>query len=119
LKYLILFYTKFTFYQVWDYDSKNCVQTLEGHKNNVTSICAHPEIPIIITTSEDSTVKIWDAITFRYFIFSLPIQSFFVFIFFSSHFFKTFSTNYCRLQNTLNFDLERVWCIGYKKGSSE
>ncbi|KAK2371450.1 Coatomer, beta' subunit [Trifolium repens] len=74
--------------KVWDYDSKNCVQTLEGHKNNVTSICAHPEIPIIITTSEDSAVKIWDSITFR-------------------------------LQNTLNFDLERVWCIGYKKGSSE
>jgi len=61
--------------KVWDYDSKNCVQTLEGHKNNVTAICAHPEIPIIITASEDSTVKIWDAVTYRYFIFSLAIDS--------------------------------------------
>jgi WD40 repeat protein len=82
LKYIILSYTKFTFQQVWDYDSKNCVQTLEGHKNNVTAICAHPEIPIIITASEDSTVKIWDAVTYRYFIFSLAIESFSVCIFF-------------------------------------
>ncbi|XP_004486721.1 coatomer subunit beta'-1-like [Cicer arietinum] len=74
--------------KVWDYDSKNCIQTLEGHKNNVTSICVHPELPIIITTSEDSTVKIWDVVTYR-------------------------------LQTTLNLGLERVWSIGYKKGSSK
>jgi len=47
------------------------VQTLEGHENNVTAICAHPELPIIITASEDSTVKIWDAVTHRYFIIHL------------------------------------------------
>ncbi|WVZ01142.1 hypothetical protein V8G54_027211 [Vigna mungo] len=51
--------------QVWDYQSRNCVQTLEGHENNVTAICAHPELPIILTASEDSTVKIWDAVTYR------------------------------------------------------
>ncbi|XP_061338577.1 coatomer subunit beta'-1-like [Gastrolobium bilobum] len=74
--------------KIWDYHSRNCVQTLEGHGNNVTAVCAHPELPIIITASEDSTVKIWDAVTYRF-------------------------------QTTLNFDLGRVWSIGYKKGSPQ
>ncbi|XP_028788950.1 coatomer subunit beta'-3-like [Neltuma alba] len=52
--------------KVWDYhNTENVVQTLEGHKNNVTAICAHPEFPIIVTASEDNTVKIWDAVTYR------------------------------------------------------
>ncbi|KAK7402308.1 hypothetical protein VNO78_14473 [Psophocarpus tetragonolobus] len=50
--------------KVWDCHSRNCVQTLEGHGNNVTAICALPELPIFITASEDSTVKIWDAATY-------------------------------------------------------
>ena len=29
------------------------MQTLEGHTNNVTVVCFHPELPIIITGSED------------------------------------------------------------------
>ncbi|CAK8535759.1 unnamed protein product [Lathyrus sativus] len=74
--------------KVWDYNSKECIKTLEGHKNNVTAICAHPEIPIIITASEDSTVKIWDIVSYR-------------------------------LETSLEFGLERVWSIGYKKGSSQ
>ncbi|TKY48141.1 Coatomer subunit beta'-1 [Spatholobus suberectus] len=78
---------------VWNYQTKTEEKSLKisespGHGNNVTAICAHPELPIIITASEDSTVKIWDAVTYR-------------------------------LQTTLNFGLERVWSIGYKKGSSE
>ncbi|CAI8611878.1 unnamed protein product [Vicia faba] len=74
--------------KVWDYDSKACIKTLEGHKNNVTTICVHPEIPIIFTASEDSTVKIWDVVSYR-------------------------------LETSLEFGLERVWSIGYKKGSSK
>ncbi|QHN94661.1 Coatomer subunit [Arachis hypogaea] len=61
--------------------------TAKGHGNNVIAVCSHSELPIIITASEDSTVKIWDNVTNR-------------------------------LQNTLKFDLERIWSIGYKKGSS-
>jgi coatomer subunit beta' len=45
--------------KVWDYQNKSCVQTLEGHTQNVTAVCFHPELPIIISTSEDGTIRIW------------------------------------------------------------
>lgn len=51
--------------KVWDYQTKSCVQTLEGHTHNVSSVCFHPELPIIITGSEDGTVRIWHATTYR------------------------------------------------------
>uniref|UniRef100_A0A0D3BML7 Uncharacterized protein n=1 Tax=Brassica oleracea var. oleracea TaxID=109376 RepID=A0A0D3BML7_BRAOL len=72
--------------QVWDYQTKSCVQTLDGHTHNVSAVCFHPELPIIITGSEDGTVRIWHATTYR-------------------------------LENTLNYGLERVWAIGYIKSS--
>ncbi|PON58934.1 Coatomer beta subunit [Trema orientale] len=74
--------------KVWDYETKMCVHTLEGHSNNVTATCVHPELPIVITGSEDETVRIWHAATYR-------------------------------LENTLNYDLGRVWTIGYVKGLSQ
>ncbi|TQE04442.1 hypothetical protein C1H46_009962 [Malus baccata] len=72
--------------KVWDYQTKSCVQTLEGHTHNVSAVCFHPELPIIITGSEDGTVRIWHSTTYR-------------------------------LENTLNYGLERVWAIGYMKSS--
>ncbi|OMO66790.1 hypothetical protein COLO4_30358 [Corchorus olitorius] len=51
--------------KVWDYETKSCVQILEGHTNNVTAICVHPELPNIITCSEDGTVRIWDRTNYR------------------------------------------------------
>lgn len=51
--------------QVWDYQTKSCVQTLEGHSHNVSAVCFHPELPIILTGSEDGTVRIWHATTYR------------------------------------------------------
>ncbi|XP_047316950.1 coatomer subunit beta'-2 [Impatiens glandulifera] len=72
--------------KVWDYQTKSCVQTLEGHTHNVSAVCFHPDLPIIITGSEDGTVRIWHATTYR-------------------------------LENTLNYGLERVWAVGYIKGS--
>ncbi|RAL41296.1 hypothetical protein DM860_010090 [Cuscuta australis] len=72
--------------KVWDYQTKSCVQTLEGHTHNVSAVCFHPELPIIITASEDGTVRLWHSTTYR-------------------------------LENTLNYGLERVWAVGYMKGS--
>ena len=50
---------------MWDYEAKSCVQTLEGHTNNVSAVCVHPELPLIITGSEDGNVHIWDGATYR------------------------------------------------------
>ena len=47
----------------------------------------HPELPIILTGSEDCTVRVWHANTYR-------------------------------LENTLNYGLDRVWCICTLKGSN-
>ena len=49
----------------WDYQTKSCVQTLGGHTHNVDNVCFDPELPIIITGSEDGTVRIWHSTTYR------------------------------------------------------
>jgi len=51
--------------KVWDYLSKSCVQTMEGHTNNVSFAVFHPNLPIIVSGSEDGTVKIWNSSTYR------------------------------------------------------
>ncbi|KAH8814640.1 coatomer protein [Flagelloscypha sp. PMI_526] len=51
--------------KVWDYISKSCVQTLEGHTSNVSFAVWHPRLPILISGSEDGTVKLWNSSTYR------------------------------------------------------
>jgi coatomer subunit beta' len=74
--------------KVWDYHSKSCVQTLESHTSNVSFAIFHPSLPVIVSGSEDGTVKIWHANTYR-------------------------------LENTLNYNLERAWCVAFRKGSND
>lgn len=35
--------------KIWDYQNKTCVQTLEGHGDNVSAVCFHPELPVVLT----------------------------------------------------------------------
>lgn len=51
--------------KIWDYQNKSCVQTLESHAANVSFAVFHPSLPIIISGSEDGTVKIWHSSTYR------------------------------------------------------
>ncbi|SCZ92621.1 BZ3500_MvSof-1268-A1-R1_Chr5-2g08039 [Microbotryum saponariae] len=74
--------------KIWDYLSKSCIQTLEGHSSNVSFAIFHPSLPILISGSEDGTVKIWHSSTYR-------------------------------LENTLDYGLERVWCIAYSKKGND
>lgn len=53
------------FVKIWDYQNKTCVQTLEGHAQNISAVCFHPELPIVLTGSEDGTVRIWHSGTYR------------------------------------------------------
>lgn len=74
--------------KVWDYISKSCVQTLEGHLSNVSFACFHPALPLIISGSEDGTVKLWHSNTYR-------------------------------LETTLDYGLERAWCVAYRKSGND
>lgn len=40
-------------WRVFVHQNKTCVQTLEGHTHNVTCVHFHPQLPIILTGSED------------------------------------------------------------------
>ena len=51
--------------KIWDYQTKACLQTLEGHGHNVSSVCFHPRLPLIISASEDGTVRLWHSTTYR------------------------------------------------------
>ena len=50
---------------MWDYQTKACIQTLDGHAHNISTVCFHPELPLILTGSEDGTVKLWHSTTYR------------------------------------------------------
>lgn len=73
--------------KVWDYQNKSCVQTLEGHSQNISCVSFHTELPLVLTGSEDGTIKLWHSNTYR-------------------------------LDNTLNYGLERVWSLCCMKGSN-
>ena len=51
--------------KVWDYQTKACVHTLEGHAHNVSAVAFHPELPLIVTGSEDGAARLWHAATYR------------------------------------------------------
>ncbi len=63
LAYLCDIFTRLV--KVWDYQNKTCVQTLDGHTHNVSVVCFHPTLPIIISGSEDGSVKLWHSNTYR------------------------------------------------------
>lgn len=67
--------------KIWDYQTKSCIATLEGHLSNVSFAIFHPELPLIISGSEDGTIRFWNSNTFK-------------------------------LEKSINYSLERVWCVG-------
>merc|ERR1711871_948100 len=74
--------------KIWDYQTKACLQTLEGHGHNITSVVFHPRVPLIISASEDGTVRLWHQTTYR------P-------------------------ETTLNYGLERAWCLAPTKDANK
>lgn len=51
--------------KIWDYQNKACVQTLEGHAQNISAVAFSPDLPIVFTGSEDGTVRVWHSGTYR------------------------------------------------------
>ncbi len=51
--------------KVWDYHAKSCVVTIDGHLGNVSAVLFHHMFPLLITASEDGTVRLWHSSTYR------------------------------------------------------
>lgn len=51
--------------KIWDYTNKSCIATLESHEEPISAIAFHPELPIIISSSEDFYCKFWNINTFK------------------------------------------------------
>jgi coatomer subunit beta' len=51
--------------KIFDYQTKACVHTLQQHTNNVSAVVFHPTLPIILSGSEDGTVRVWHSTTYR------------------------------------------------------
>ncbi|SBT70834.1 coatomer subunit beta, putative [Plasmodium malariae] len=51
--------------RIWDYHTKQCIQVLTGHTQNVSCLIYYSNLPIIISSSEDCNVKIWNSSMFK------------------------------------------------------
>jgi len=51
--------------KIFDYQTKAIVHTLLQHTNNVSAVVFHPSLPIILSGSEDGTVRVWHSTTYR------------------------------------------------------
>lgn len=46
--------------KVWNYKTKKCMFTLNGHLDYVRTVEFHKELPWIISCSDDQTVRLWN-----------------------------------------------------------
>ncbi|KAJ2591620.1 hypothetical protein H4R99_006688 [Coemansia sp. RSA 1722] len=46
--------------KVWNYRTRRCIFTLQGHLDYVRTVFFHPEQPWIISASDDQTIRIWN-----------------------------------------------------------
>jgi coatomer subunit beta' len=51
--------------RIWDYQTRSCVTTLEGHSNNICAVAFHSRLPFVLSGAEDGTVRVWHNTTYR------------------------------------------------------
>lgn len=49
--------------RLWDYEQRSCLTIFRGHAGNINSVLFHPNLPILISSSEDETVSVWNTTT--------------------------------------------------------
>ena len=118
--------------KVWSLTSGVPNYTLEAHEKGVNYVEYYhgPDKPYIVTTGDDRTVKIWDYhskscvqtleghtgnVSFAVFHPSLPI----IVSGSEDGTVRIWHANTYRLENTLNYALERAWCVALNKGSND
>lgn len=45
---------------MWNYKTRRCLFTLNGHLDYVRTVFFHNELPWIISASDDQTIRIWN-----------------------------------------------------------
>jgi coatomer subunit beta' len=54
--------------KIWDYQTRSCLYTFDqpgSQTENISCVIFHPDLPIIISGSEDDTVNIYDHTTYK------------------------------------------------------
>ncbi|EFW99561.1 copi vesicle coat subunit [Grosmannia clavigera kw1407] len=116
--------------KVWSLGSSTANFTLEAHETkgvNFVDYYPHSDRPYILTTSDDRTIKIWDLTTkslqatleghtnnvsFAVYHPELPI----IVSGSEDGTIKIWHSGTYRLEQSLNYGLERAWCVTYQKG---
>ena len=116
--------------KVWSIHSKSPNFSLEGHEEAVTCLdySRRPDKPYIVSSGDDHTIRVWDFntkvciqiihahshnITGVLFHPDLP----YIFSCSADETIAVFSTTSWKRENTLNYGLERGWCIHSKPNS--
>ena len=50
--------------KIWDMEKEECVHTLE-HESTVISVVSHPNLPVLVTGTDDGAVYVWSSTDFR------------------------------------------------------
>ncbi|KAK8079476.1 coatomer subunit beta' [Apiospora hydei] len=116
--------------KIWSLGSSTANFTLEAHEAkgvNAVDYYPHSDKPYLLTTSDDRTVKVWDYTTksliatleghtnnvsFAMYHPELPI----IISGSEDGTIRIWHANTYRFEQSLNYGLERAWCVAYQKG---
>ncbi|KAF4122975.1 coatomer subunit beta' [Geosmithia morbida] len=116
--------------KIWNLGSPTANFTLEAHETkgvNHVDYYPHSDKPYILTTSDDRTVKVWDYTTksliatleghtnnvsFACYHPELPV----IISGSEDGTLRIWHANTYRFEQSLNYSLERAWCVSYQKG---
>ncbi|KAJ1343835.1 hypothetical protein BSLG_001646 [Batrachochytrium salamandrivorans] len=103
--------------KVWSLGSRVPNYTLEGHKNGVNWVDYYygGDKPYLVSGSDDKTIKVWDYQN-KSCVQTLEGHTNNVTIVCTI---RIWHANTYRLENTLNYGMERVWAVAYLKGSND
>ncbi|KAJ3222114.1 Coatomer subunit beta' [Clydaea vesicula] len=118
--------------KIWSLGSSTANYTLDGHEKGVNCVDYYygNDKPYLISGADDKLVKVWDYqnktcvqtleghtqnVTVLCFHPELPI----IISGSEDGTIRIWHSNTYRLENTLNYGMERVWAIGYSKGSND
>lgn len=97
-----------------DCQNKTCIHTLEGHTNNINCVSFFPQLPIILTGSEDGGCQAnTNSDTFTLHVHDTGSE-----FLFHPGTIRVWHRNTYRLESTLDYNLERVWCLCTKPFSN-